>query len=240
LLDGDGASRDETEWLRVWRGRTLSDNSDAAERAQFMLRMRARGVQGLGLLRALERAPRSLFMPQRFQDIAARDIALPIGCGQTAPPPSVVASMIEALGVDRAHSVFEIGSGTGYATALLSQLAGQILSAERRQSLALEASARLTAFGVDNAEVVWADALSPNQHIGQFDRILVHGLIDGSADRLTALLTADGVLVAAEADEGGRQRIVRLARDGEGLFSASGHGPARSFMPLVEGLTRGI
>ena len=59
--------------------------------------MRARGIQDLGLLRALERAPRALFMPQRYQDIAARDIALPIGCGQTAPPPSVVAAMIEAL-----------------------------------------------------------------------------------------------------------------------------------------------
>src|SRR5271170_7655319 len=92
---------------------------EAEERAQFMLRMRARGIQDLSLLRALERAPRSLFMPQRYQDIAARDIALPIGCGQTAPPPSIVATMIAALDLTRAHSIFEIGAGTGYATALL-------------------------------------------------------------------------------------------------------------------------
>jgi protein-L-isoaspartate(D-aspartate) O-methyltransferase len=219
----------------------LTDDADSRERAQFMLRMRARGIRDLGLLRALERAPRSLFMPQRYQDIAARDIALPIGCGQTAPPPSVVAAMIAALNLTRAHSVFEIGAGTGYATALLSQLAGQILSVERCQSLALEASARLEAFGVDNAQVAWADGLAPSANVGRFDRVIVHGLIEAPADNLTGLLSADGVLVAVAADESGReQRIVRLARDGEGQFVGGDCGPARSFAKLVEGLTRGL
>jgi protein-L-isoaspartate(D-aspartate) O-methyltransferase len=218
----------------------VSDNVDAEERAQFMLRMRARGIQDLSLLRALERAPRSLFMPQRYQDIAARDIALPIGCGQTAPPPSIVATMIAALGLTRAHSIFEIGAGTGYATALLSQLAGQVLSVERCQTLALEASTRLTAFGVDNAQVAWADGLSPSAQVGRFDRIIVHGLIEAPADRLTELLNADGVLVAAMAGDGGEQRIVRMSRGGEGEFVADDRGAARSFMRLTEGLTRGL
>ncbi|WP_158817566.1 protein-L-isoaspartate O-methyltransferase [Methylocapsa sp. S129] len=217
----------------------MSDNVDAQERAQFMLRMRARGIQDLSLLRALERAPRSLFMPQRYQDIAARDIALPIGCGQTAPPPSIVASMIEALNLSRAHSIFEIGAGTGYATALLSQLAGQVLSVERCQTLALEASTRLEAFGVDNAQVAWADGLSPSAQVGPFDRIIVHGLID-SPDSLAQLLTPDGVLVAVMAEEGHEQRIVRLTRDGEGQIVTGDRGPARSFMRLAEGLTRGL
>jgi protein-L-isoaspartate(D-aspartate) O-methyltransferase len=219
----------------------LSLGDDAEERAQFMLRMRARGVQDLGLLRALERAPRSLFMPQRYQDIAARDIALPIGCGQTAPPPSVVAAMIEALSLNRAHSVFEIGAGTGYATALLSQLAGRIVSVERCQSLALEAAARLHAFGVANAEVVWADGLSPGARVGRFDRIIIHGLIDEPPGGLIGLLSADGVLVAVGAPEGSReQRIVRLSRDSEGQFVASDRGAARLFLPLGAGLTRGL
>ena len=218
----------------------MSDNVDAEERAQFMLRMRARGIQDLSLLRALERAPRSLFMPQRYQDIAARDIALPIGCGQTAPPPSIVATMIAALNLTRAHSIFEIGAGTGYATALLSQLAGQVLSVERCQTLALEASTRLTAFGVDNAQVAWADGLSPSAHVGRFDRIIVHGLIEAPPDRLTELLSADGVLVAVIAGDGSEQRIVRLARGAEGEFVADDRGAARSFMRLTEGLTRGL
>src|SRR5271156_3641620 len=120
---------------------------EAEERAQFMLRMRARGVGDLRLLRALERAPRSLFMPQRYADIAVRDIALPIGCGQTAPPPSIVAAMIETLDVQPGVRVLEIGGGTGYASALLAQMAGEILSLERCETLAVEAAERLAAFG---------------------------------------------------------------------------------------------
>ncbi len=72
--------------------------TEQEERAQFTLAMRAKGINDLGLLRALERAPRALFMPQRFADISGRDIALPIGCGQTSPPPSIVAAtMIAAV-----------------------------------------------------------------------------------------------------------------------------------------------
>jgi protein-L-isoaspartate(D-aspartate) O-methyltransferase len=218
----------------------LTDDADAAERAQFMLRMRARGLQDLGLLRALERAPRALFMPQRYQDVAARDIALPIGCGQTAPPPSVVAAMIGALGLNRLHSVLEVGAGTGYATALLAQLAGRVLALERCRSLALEAAARLEAFGIANAEVAWADALAPRAEPGRFDRIIVHALIDDPPDALVELLSADGVLVAVSASEDRTQRITRLARDGEGRLVAADVGPARSLTRLSAGLTRGL
>ena len=140
--------------------RAPSANPEAEERIQFMLRLRARGIRDLRLLRALERAPRSLFMPQRYADVAARDIALPIGGGQTSPPPSVVAAMIEALDPPPHGRVLEVGAGSGYATALLAQLSGEVVSLERRRTLALEAAARLSAFGLDNARVEWADALA--------------------------------------------------------------------------------
>ena len=165
-------------------------HGEAEERAQFMLRMRARGVGDLRLLRALERAPRSLFMPQRYADIAARDIALPIGCGQTAPPPSIVAAMIETLDVQPGVRVLEIGGGTGYASALLAQMAGEILSLERCETLAVEAAERLAAFGVDNVEVVFADGLTYRPVRRTFDRILVHGLIEAPATRLIEMLNA--------------------------------------------------
>lgn len=218
----------------------MTDDAEAAERAQFMLRMRARGLQDLGLLRALERAPRALFMPQRYQDVAARDIALPIGCGQTAPPPSVVAAMIGALGLNRLHDVLEVGAGTGYATALLAQLAGRVLALERCRSLALEAAARLEAFGIANAEVAWADALAPRADPRRFDRIIVHALIEEPPEALVESLSADGVLVAVCAREDRTQRVTRLARDGEGRLVAADVGPARSLTPLSAGLTRGL
>ena len=211
---------------------------EAEERAQFMLRMRARGVGDLRLLRALERAPRSLFMPQRYADIAARDIALPIGCGQTAPPPSIVASMIEALDVRPGARVLEIGTGSGYAAALLAQLGQQVLTLERCQTLALEATERLAAFGLDNVRVAFADGLDFTG-APEFDRILVHGVIEEPATHLTRLLAPGGALVAVMADES-EQRIVRLARDSLGDIGAGAKGFARTFMPLAPGLARAL
>src|ERR1700756_5074080 len=120
--------------------------TESEERAQFTLAMRAKGINNLDLLRALERAPRALFMPPRFADISGRDLALPIGCGQTSSPPSLVAAMVAALDLKPAHSVCEIGTGTGYCAALLAQLANTVVSLERFQTLALEASARIKAF----------------------------------------------------------------------------------------------
>ena len=214
---------------------------DAEERAQFVLRLRARGIRDLRLLRALERAPRALFMPQRYGDIAARDIALPIGCGQTAPPPSILAAMIEALDPQPGRRVLEIGTGTGYAAALLAQLAGEVVSLERIRTLALEAAARLEAFGLANVRVAWADGLALDPKDGPFDRVLVHALIETPVPRLTDLLAEGGSLVAAVADEAsGEQRIVRLTRQASGEIAVGAHGAARTFMPLVEGLARAL
>ena len=214
----------------------LVEDREAEERAQFMLRMRARGIGDLKLLRALERAQRSLFMPQRYADMALRDLALPIGCGQTAPPPSIVAAMIEALDVKAGSRVLEIGTGAGYATALLAQLAGEVLSLERCQTLAVEAAERLQAFGLTNVRVVWADGLAFDPGETRYDRILVHALVEAPAESLTRALASGGALVATMADDAaGEQRIVRLARNAAGDIVASAHGPARMFTPLAPG-----
>lgn len=214
---------------------------EAEERAQFMLRMRARGVGDIRLLRALERAPRSLFMPQRYADIAARDIALPIGCGQTSSPPSVVAAMIEALKLTPGARVLEIGTGSGYAAALLAQLAGEVVSLERCQTLAVEAAERLLAFGLDNVKVAFADGLNFRLQDYDFQGIIVHGLIEAPADRLTQMLAPGGALVAAIADDSaGEQRIVRLSRDASGAVDAAAMGVARTLTPLVAGLARAL
>ena len=218
-----------------------SANPEAEERIQFMLRLRARGIRDLRLLRALERAPRSLFMPQRYADVAARDIALPIGGGQTSPPPSVVAAMIEALDPPPRGRVLEVGAGSGYATALLAQLSGEVVSLERRRTLALEAAARLSAFGVDNARVEWADALAYDAGAARFDAILVHAVVESPPTRLLALLAEGGALAAAVAGERpADQRIVRwVRRSGLDAFDANDRGSVRAFRPLAPGLAGG-
>ncbi|HEY1942852.1 MAG TPA: methyltransferase domain-containing protein [Roseiarcus sp.] len=217
------------------------ETSEAEERVQFMLRLRSRGINDLRLLRALERAPRALFMPQRYADVAWRDMAMPIGCGQTAPPPSILAAMIQALSPGPEDRVLEIGTGTGYAAALLAQLAAEVVSLERHPSLALEAAARLEAFGLDNVSAQWGDGLALDRAQAQYDRILVHALIEPPAPKLTELLAEGGALVAAVVDDSsGSQRIVRLARGAEGQIEAELHGPARTLTPLAEGLARAL
>jgi protein-L-isoaspartate(D-aspartate) O-methyltransferase len=215
--------------------------SEAEERAQFTLAMRARGINGLELLRALERAPRAMFMPQRFADISGRDIALPIGCGQTSPPPSVLAAMIAALDLRRTDRVCEIGTGTGYCTALLAQLANAVVSLERFQTLAVEASARIDAFGLANVEVLWRDGFEFHLTGARFDRVIVNGLIEPPAQAFRELLAPEGTLVAAvAASDPHEQRIVRLVRGADGVLDAAEHGPARGLRPLEHSLSRGL
>ena len=215
--------------------------SEAEERAQFTLAMRARGINDLGLLRALERAPRALFMPQRFADISGRDIALPIGCGQTSPPPSVVAAMIAALDLKPSQRVCELGTGTGYCTALLAQLASSIVSLERFETLALEASARMKAFGFANVAIRWEDGFDFHRAGERFDRVIVHAQIEPPGEAFRALLAPGAVLVAAIAGpERGEQRIVRLAGGPDGALEAADLGPARALRPLERGLARAL
>ena len=216
--------------------------SEAEERAQFTLAMRAKGVDDLELLRALERAPRALFMPQRFADISRRDVALPIGCGQTSPPPSTLAAMIAALRLKPSDEVCEIGTGTGYCTALLAQLAREVVSLERFQTLALEASARIKAFGLANVDVLWMDGFdfhAPRPALRQGHRAW--------ADRAAGA----GIPEPARPRRGagrrpspgrgrGEQRIVRLTLGDEGPVHVAEFGPARGLRPLERGVSRAL
>ena len=215
--------------------------SEAEERAQFTLAMRTKGVDDLMLLRALERVPRALFMPQRFADISGRDIALPIGCGQTSPPPSVLAAMIGALELTPSDRVCEIGTGTGYCTTLLAKLAKNVVSLERFQTLALEASARVKAFGLTNVEVLWADGFDLHETGVRFNKAIAHAIIEPPAREFLELLARDGALVAAFAGPGrGEQRVVRLTLGAEGPVHVADFGPARALRPIERGLTRAL
>ena len=208
---------------------------DAAEaKAAFHLRMRARGIQDIRVLRAFELVPRQAFVPRRYLDLAQRDLALPIDCGQTLPEPWLVARMIEAAKVERTHRVLEIGAGTGYATAILSHLAADVIALERYQSLAIAAQARLDAQGIDNAAVVWGDGLALPASLDPVDRIVVHGLLESVPATLTDRLADGGLLVCARPAETG-QAVARIVKDADGAFKETLLGPC-NLQPIQSGL----
>lgn len=186
----------------------------AEQKAAFHLRLRSKGVQDLAVLRAFERVDRQAFVPHRYLDLATRDIALPIGCGQTMDEPWVMARMVEALRVGPEHRVLEIGTGSGYATAALSHLAREVLSLDRYKSLAAGAQERLTALGISHAIAVHGDGLSLATNVGTFDRILVNGCLNETPWALLARLSSGGILVCARpAGEG--QAVVRFVPGGD-------------------------
>ncbi|HET6378921.1 MAG TPA: methyltransferase domain-containing protein [Methylocella sp.] len=210
--------------------------AEAQNNAAFLMSLRARGIQDLNLLRALEVIPREIFVPHRFADLARRPIALPLRCGQTLPEPWLTARIIEALAPQPHHRVLEIGTGSGYATALLARLAREVLSIERFQSLALEAESRLAQLSVANAAVAFGDGLAISPKLGPFDRIVAHGLLDSVPENLLAALSPDGVLVAARPDPetGSRQVIARILRNDTGEMCETPVCGCR-FQPLLPG-----
>src|ERR1700752_2094039 len=119
--------------------------------------LRARGIRDERVLDAMARVPRHEFAPQRYRDQAYEDHPLPIGEGQTISQPYIVAVMLEALALSPADRVLEVGTGSGYVTALLAELAGQIFSVERHAELAYAARKLLAAFGYTNVKAIVGD-----------------------------------------------------------------------------------
>jgi protein-L-isoaspartate(D-aspartate) O-methyltransferase len=188
------------------------------ERAALALDLRRAGVRDVAVMRAIERTPRERFAPRRFRDLAARNIALPLACGQTMPAAADLGRRIEALGVAPEHRVLEIGAGSGYGAAILGQLAREVVSLERYRSLATEASARLAAQRVANARVLFADGLAPDRALGVFDRILVHVAVAEPPRALVEMLAPGGVMVFGRAAPAARRwaRLMRLRRGASG------------------------
>ena len=129
----------------------------AGYRARLVDTLRAKGIRNLAVLRAFAETPRHLFVPEALRRGAYDDVALPIGDGQTISQPFTQARYLEALGLRGSERVLEIGTGSGYQTALLCALAAQVFSVERVEHLALQAQRALRAAGVTKASVLLGD-----------------------------------------------------------------------------------
>lgn len=208
------------------------DEKEAIGVASFILSLRARGIRDTALLRAMELVPREVFAPRRFTDLSRTDVALPLPCGQTMTAPGTVATMLLALGVEPGQRVLEVGTGSGYVTALLSRLGAEVTTVERFNTLAESAAQHLKIVEAGKVRIEVGDGLATRVR-ERFDRILLNGGRPEIPSALSALLGPGGRLVGALTVEG-LPRLVRIDRleDGE-LRQELGAGLRIS--PLVPG-----
>ncbi|MBV9995315.1 MAG: protein-L-isoaspartate(D-aspartate) O-methyltransferase [Caulobacteraceae bacterium] len=204
--------------------------------ARLILALRSQGVTDPGVLAAIERTPRDLFTPELFRERSWEDSALPIACGQTISQPYIVGLMTQALTLEPRSRVLEIGTGSGYQTAVLSRLARLVYTVERYRTLLQEAEARFKALQLANIITKFGDGGAGWPEQAPFDRILVTAAAPSEPKNLLAQLKPSGVLVAP-VGKGPVQELMRYAGDGAGAFRSEVLCEVR-FVPLLDGVAR--
>jgi len=207
--------------------------SDADGRARLILELRRCGVADLRVLNAMERVPREYFVPPAFVHQAWENVALPIDCGQTISQPAVVARMTEALQLDDRSRVLEIGTGSGYQTAVLSYLCRRVYTIERHRELLGQAESRLATLRRRNITARPGDGALGWPEQAPFERILVTAAAIDIPPNLSAQLAIGGIMVVPIGDNSASQSIVRVRRDEAGL-DIEELGPVK-FVPLISG-----
>ncbi len=192
--------------------------------------LRARGIGDERVLAAMAEAPREEFVPEELRGRAYADSALPIGEEQTISQPWIVAAICQALELQGPELVLEVGTGSGYSAAVLSRLAGHVVSIERHEALSAAAGRALVSSGVRNVELIVGDGSLGVPERGPFDAIAVHATAPAPPPALLAQLAEGGRLVvplaAGEAD-----MLTLMRRHGDGYESET-ISPCR-FVPLI-------
>jgi protein-L-isoaspartate(D-aspartate) O-methyltransferase len=190
----------------------------------------ARGVTDARVLGVMRDVPRHCFVPASVAPYAYDDRPLPIGEGQTISQPYMVASMTAALGPQPGDRILEIGTGSGYQTAVLARLANRIVSIERHQTLADRAGAVLAELGIHNVDIIVGDGSLGVPDRGPYDRILVTAGAPAVPERLRDQLADGGRLVVPVGSEG-LQHLQLIDRHGSSFVEEEGEGCV--FVPLV-------
>lgn len=209
--------------------------TDSAERKmRFLYALRSRGVTDIRVLTAMERIDRGAFVKGLFADRAYEDMPLPISCGQTISQPSVVALMTQALSVTPRDKVLEIGTGSGYQAAILSQLARRVYTVDRHRRLVREAQELFRALDLTNITAFAADGSFGLAEQAPFDRIIVTAAAEDAPGPLLAQLKIGGIMVLPVGQSDTVQSLIKVTRHETG-FDYEELRPVR-FVPLVEGL----
>jgi len=191
-----------------------------------------RGIRDLHVLDAMRRVPRHEFVPESFQQDAYQDHPLPIGEGQTISQPYIVAAMLEYLAPQTAERVLEVGTGSGYVTALLSLLSAEVYSVERHAQLAISAESTLHRLGYRNMKIRVGDGSQGWPEYAPFDAILVSAATPEMPPALFAQLREGGRMVVPVGPPSSQElQLIRKVNERPEIRVLEGC----RFVPLVEG-----
>ncbi len=202
---------------------------------QFLLMLRNKGVPDK-VLAAMEKVPRDMFVEGHFKTHALDDMALPIDAGQTISQPSVVAKMTEALDVGPRHKVLEIGTGSGYQSAILSHLARRVYSIERHRALSIKARARIDALKLQNVVITTGDGSLGMPDQAPFDRIILTAAAEDPPANLLEQLRMGGIMVLPVGQSDAVQSLIKVEKNDTGL-NYTELAEVR-FVPLIEGIAK--
>ena len=208
------------------------EENPAAER-MVRTQLESRDVYDRRVRETMARLPRHRFMSEGSVGEAYGDYPVPIGHGQTISQPYIVAVMTQELRLRGSERALEIGTGSGYQTAVLASLCAEVCTIERIPALLDRSQALLADLGYSNIRFRLGDGTLGWPELAPYDRILVSAAADRVPERLTDQLSDNGILVAPVGDPDGYQRLVTIRRVGARLESTPGLGCR--FVPLVAG-----
>jgi protein-L-isoaspartate(D-aspartate) O-methyltransferase len=201
-------------------------------RRKLVETVRSKGISDERILNALHTVPRHLFMESSFINFSYQDQAFPIGAGQTISQPYTVAFQTQLLDIKPNDKILEIGTGSGYQTAILLELGARVYTIERQKELYLKAQELLGKLGY-KPHFFFGDGMEGKPAYGPYDKILITAAADEVPEKLLQQLKIGGIIVVPV---GGRfsQSMMKIVRTSDTEYNKTSHG-AFVFVPLLKG-----
>ncbi len=208
--------------------------NNTEKKLKLILTMKKIGVKDNRVLKTMETTDRSLFLDGIFKAKSLEDIPLPIDCGQTISQPSLVAVMTDKLNLTSRCKVLEIGTGSGYQTAILSKLSRRVYSIERHEKLKIKAQKLLHENGFNNVTTILGDGSQGIERQAPFDRIILTAAAEDVPKILLGQLKVGGVMVLPIGLPQSDQTLIRLRKEPmQVIYDEIAN---VRFVPLVEGI----
>ena len=186
-------------------------------KALLMLKVRQNGVSNPEILNSIETIDRSCFVSKSFTNRSFEDIALPIECGQTISQPSLVAFMTQQLEIPYRSKVLEIGTGSGYQTAILARLSSRVYSIERYKKLVDIAKIRLANLNISNVTILLQDGFFGYSPQAPFDRIILTAAVEEIPILVINQLRVGGIMIVPVGMSNQKQSLLKVVKTEKGL-----------------------